>query len=149
MTLPNQPVKPTVLLIQGSFQHSLVYTPLVECLVAKGYPAVYPALPSCTNISNPGFPSTNLVDDALAMRLELIRLIEYESKTVVVVMHSYGGLVGSEAISEDLTMESRKQRGLNGGVVHLFFFAAFLLEPGQSISSVFGESPNNDIQVLF
>lgn len=79
--------------------------------------------------------------------MQLIRLIEYEFKTVVVVMHSYGGLVGSEAIPPGLTFLDRKKRGLKGGVIHLFFFAAFLLEVGQSVLSAFGESPNNDVRV--
>ena len=79
--------------------------------------------------------------------MQLIRLIEYEFKTVVVVMHSYGGLVGSEAIPLDLTFLDRGKRGLKGGVIHLFFFTAFLLEVGQSVLSAFGESPNNDVRV--
>ena len=94
------------------------------------------------------FPKRTLVDDALAIRSELIKLIEYESETVIVIIHSYGGLVGCEAIPEELAYSTRQAQGLSGGVVHLFFFAAFLLGKGQSVLEVFGESPNNDVKVI-
>jgi pimeloyl-ACP methyl ester carboxylesterase len=124
----------------------MAYTPLLESLSSCGYSTVHPTLPSCSDPEDPALPDRTLIDDALAVRMALIRLVEYDSKTVVVVMHSYGGLVGSEAIPEELTFESRKKKGLNGGVVHLFFFSAFILDVGQSVLSVFGESPNHDIR---
>ncbi|OTA98058.1 hypothetical protein M426DRAFT_326290 [Hypoxylon sp. CI-4A] len=61
-------------------------------------------------------------------------------------MHSYGGLVGNEAVTKDLSFDQRQSAGLPGGVVHLFYFAAFILFVGQSVLDVFGESPNNDIK---
>ncbi|KAI6087401.1 hypothetical protein F4821DRAFT_107653 [Hypoxylon rubiginosum] len=61
-------------------------------------------------------------------------------------MHSYGGLVGSEATLEQFSWEKRKAAGLAGGVIHLFFFAAFILAEGQSVLGALGESPGNDIR---
>ena len=147
MAAPTTEEKPTIVLVQGSFQTPLVYEPLVERLKFLGYPTVQPPLPSCTNVEDPAFPSTTLIDDALAVRLELTRQIEYGGKTVVVVMHSYGGLVGSEAIPEEFTYTNCKARGLLGGVIHLYYFSAFILATGQSVLDAFGESPNSDIKV--
>lgn len=138
---------PTIVLVQGSFQIPDVYSKLVQGLMYRGYPTIFPRLPSCSNTDSPNFPQVSLVDDALAIRTELIRQVEYEGKDVVVVMHSYGGLVGSEAIAEDLTWAKRRAQGLPGGVIHIFFYAAFLLNEGQSVLSAFGESPNNDVRV--
>lgn len=138
---------PTILLIQGSFQIPQVYEKLVKGLVAQGYPTIHPQLPTCSNTESPDFPKLSLADDASAIRTELTRCIEGEGKTVVVVMHSYGGLVGSEAITEELSYVKRKAQNLPGGVIHLFFYAAFLLKEGQSVLSAFGESPNNDVRV--
>lgn len=140
-------VKPTILLVQGCFQTQLVYEAVVKGLSSLGYPTLQPPLPTCSNTDSPTFPTLTLIDDALAVRFELIRLIEYEGKTVLVAMHSYGGLVGSEAIPEELTYERRRTQGLQGGVIHLFFFSAFLLSEGQSVLGTFGESPNNDVKV--
>ena len=138
---------PTIVLIQGSFQIPDVYSKLVQGLVYQGYPTIFPRLPSCSNTESPNFPQVSLVDDALAIRTELVRQVEYEGKYVVVVMHSYGGLVGSEAITEDLTWAKRRAQGLPGGVIHIFFYAAFLINEGQSVLSAFGQSPNDDIKV--
>jgi len=138
---------PTILLVQGSFQIPQVYEKLVKGLEARGYPTIYPQVPSCSNVDSPEFPQLSLADDASAIRKELTRLIEGEGRTVVVVMHSYGGLVGSEATTEELSYANRHARGLPGGVIHLFFYAAFLLQEGQSVLSAFGESPNNDVKV--
>ncbi|KAL9106040.1 MAG: hypothetical protein Q9227_008883 [Pyrenula ochraceoflavens] len=138
--------KPTLLVIQGIFQRRLVYEPMSDGLKARGYSVVHPSLPSCTDPEGPSFASLTLIDDALAVRMALIRLVECEEKDVLVVMHSYGGLVGSEAVSSDLSQTERQRRGLKGGVVHLFFFNAFVLPVGQSVISAFGESPNNDVK---
>ncbi|KAH6662814.1 catalytic protein [Halenospora varia] len=145
-TSPASKEKATIVLVQGSFQTPLVYEPLVKRLESLGYPTIHPKLPSCTDVDHPSFPSVTLIDDALAIRLELIRQIEYGGKTIVVVMHSYGGLVGSEAVPEELTFTSRKARGLPGGVIHLYYFSAFILPAGKSVMGAFGESPNNDVK---
>ena len=140
-------VLPTIVLVQGSFQISQVYTKLVQGLVAQGYPTIHPQLPTCGNADSTNFSQLSLVDDALAIRTELTRQIAYEGKTIVVVMHSYGDLVGSKAITEKLSYAKRQAQCLPGGVIHLFLYAAFLLHEGQSVLSAFGESPNNDVHV--
>jgi alpha-beta hydrolase superfamily lysophospholipase len=141
--------KPTIVIVQGSFQTPLVYNQLLTLLTQAGYPTTHPQLPSCTDISHPSFPQRTLIDDALAVRMEVTRLVEYESKKVVVLMHSYGGLVGSEAIPESLSYAHRvKEDGLPGGVIHLIYFNAFVLSAGQSVLGAFGESPNNIVKVV-
>ena len=138
--------KPTIVVVQGSFQTPLVYEALEEGLQAQGYPKIHPILPSCSNINSPTFPSITLLDDAIAVRREVSDLIE-ENKTVVLVMHSYGGLVGSEAVPEELSYSHRQSRNLKGGVIYLFMFSAFLVEEGKSVLDSFGVSPNDDIKV--
>ncbi|KAG8159954.1 hypothetical protein KVR01_010591 [Diaporthe batatas] len=116
--------KPTILLVQGSFQ-------IPEAL---------------SDHDSPGFAERSLTDDSRTIEAEVKRLTVDEGKTVMVVMHSYGGLVGSDAIPEDLSLQSRRQNGLAGGVSRLFYFAGFILEPGKSVLDTFGESPNNDVK---
>ena len=65
----------------------------------------------------------------------------------MVVMHSYGGLVGSEAILEELSYSKRQAQGLQEGVLHLFYFTAIILGVGQSVLGTFGKSPFNDVKV--
>lgn len=63
----------------------------------------------------------------------------------MLVMHSYGGLIGSDVIPEGLSLKSRRQSGLAGGMIRPFHVAGFVLDQGQSVLSIFGESPNNDV----
>ncbi|KAL8837897.1 MAG: hypothetical protein Q9176_005373 [Flavoplaca citrina] len=98
---------PTLMLIQGSFQIPQVYDLLRQGLIARGYTAVQPKLPSCSDTENADFPQRSLTDDAAAIHDDLSRLVNDEGKTVLVVMHSYGGLVGIEAITEDLVYNNR------------------------------------------
>ncbi|KAL8741953.1 MAG: hypothetical protein Q9184_008322, partial [Pyrenodesmia sp. 2 TL-2023] len=136
---------PTIVLIQGSFQLPQVYEKLVDLLGSRGYPTIHPKLPTCTGLESSDFPQRSLTEDAAAIHAKLAQLIEQEGKTVFVVLHSYGGLVGSEAIGEELAWISRKAQGQPGGVIHLFFFCAFILDEGQSVLGTFGESPDTDV----
>lgn len=135
--------RPSILFVQGSFQLPEVYNKLTNALEARHFHVVHPTLPSLTGQDKPNFTSKSLIDDAQVVQNELKRLIEKEGKPVLVLMHSYGGLVGSQAIPEELTWTKRKEKGLSGGVIHLFYFAAFILTIGQSVLGTFGESPNN------
>ncbi|KAI0482261.1 catalytic protein [Xylariaceae sp. FL0804] len=137
--------KPTIVLVQGSFQLPEVYYRLADALRASGYRVFQPALPSLTDHDKPDFASKTLGDDALAVRSEIKILVERGDK-VIVVMHSYGGLVGTEAITRDLSWDQRQSRGLPGGVVRLFYFAALILSKGQSVLGAFGESPNSEVK---
>ncbi|OJK02141.1 hypothetical protein ASPACDRAFT_40960 [Aspergillus aculeatus ATCC 16872] len=138
---------PTIVLIQGSFQTPLVYEQLRTGLGKAGYPFVHPKLPSiCTGINDSDFLSRTLKDAADAVTTAVQHLAEKKEKSLVVVMHSYGGIVGSEAIPKHLTHAVRRTRGHQGGVLHLFYFAVLVLPEGQSVLGAFGESPINDVQ---
>ncbi|KAA8646620.1 hypothetical protein EYZ11_013394 [Aspergillus tanneri] len=137
--------KPTIVNVQGSFQTPQVYDALVTGLQDAGYAVVHPALPSCSDVDRDDFPTRTLADDALTVTETVKSLVE-EGKLVVIVMHSYGGIVGSEAIPESLSHAARQAQGKKGGVIHLFYYSAFILGKGQSVFGTFGESPNNDVK---
>ncbi|KAL8825284.1 MAG: hypothetical protein Q9191_004509 [Dirinaria sp. TL-2023a] len=136
---------PTMVVVQGSFQTPQVYEGFEQSLVDLGYPVVHPILPSCHMPHDAELPKRTLVDDAYSVRRELSRLIEREGMTVSVVMHGYGGIVGSEAILEQFNLKSRQSQGLLGGVIHLFYISACILAQDQSMLSTFEGSLNNDL----
>lgn len=144
--VPHVEEKPTILIIQDCFQTPAVYKDLADRLVSLGYPTVHPLLPTCGDAQGPNFPSLNLFHDAMAVYSELCRL-ESERKTVIVVMHGYGGLVGSEAILEAMSYNWRREHHLPGGVIHLFFVSAPLVSPGGSMPTGLGVSPNPNLEV--
>ncbi|PWY88673.1 alpha/beta-hydrolase [Aspergillus sclerotioniger CBS 115572] len=135
--------KPSIVIVQGSFQTPLVYAKLATGLRNLGYSVIHPSLPSCTDVEADDFSSRTMEDDARTITEILEQLIEKEEKSVVVVMHSYGGIVGSTAIPQSLAYTSRHAEGKKGGVLCLFYYAAFLLSEGASVIGTFGESPNN------
>ncbi|KAL2827446.1 Alpha/beta hydrolase fold-1 [Aspergillus pseudoustus] len=141
--MPPHSEKPAIVLVQGAFQTALVYKALCTSLQSRGSHAVLPALPSCSDVENEDFPTRSLTDDAAVITKAIEQLVD-EGKRVVVAMHSYGGIVGSEAIPESLSYTARQAQGLAGGVVHLFYYAAFVLKVGTTVLETFGESPNGD-----
>jgi pimeloyl-ACP methyl ester carboxylesterase len=135
--------KPTILLVQGSFQLPTAYEKFSKALESRGFEVVHPPLPSLTGQDLPDFAKKDLATDAAAIQEAAARLVD-QGKIVMLVMHSYGGLVGSEAIPEELSRLYRKAKGLPGGVAHLFYVAAFIFEKGRSVFDMAGgESPNN------
>jgi pimeloyl-ACP methyl ester carboxylesterase len=120
-------MKPTVLLIHGSWHSPAHLAPLRALLEARGYAVRCPALPSVG-----GPPHAALREDAAAVVAELARLLA-RGADVLVVAHSYGGAVASEAARPELGKAARAARGLQGGVVHLLYLCAFVLPAGQSV----------------
>lgn len=57
---------------------------------------------------------------------------------MILVMHSYGGMVGTEAVTEEMSKIYRRKKGLKGGVVKLLYMAAFLLRKGESLATPLG-----------
>ncbi len=53
-------------------------------------------------------------------------------RTVVAIMHSYGGQVGSDALV-GMGLESRAKQGLPGGVSRLIYMAPFAVPEGTSM----------------
>ncbi|KAK7738499.1 hypothetical protein SLS53_006018 [Cytospora paraplurivora] len=135
--------KPTIVLLQGTFQLPDVYYSFAKLLESHGFSVVQPTFPSLTDLESPNFTKKTLADDVLVVET-LVRQLVDEGKTVFIFMHSYGGLVGQEAISEDLTLKNRQERGLPGGVTHLFYLVAFVMPKGQSVATAVGDSPDHD-----
>lgn len=80
----------------------------------------------------------NMYEDAACLRSVLDELIEMQSKDIVCVLHSYGGMVGTEAIHESLGKSVREGKGLRGGVVGILYMAAFVLPLGTHLGTAFG-----------
>jgi len=125
--------KPTIIFVHGSWHSPAHFEPVISLFSQHSYPALCPQLPTYNSIT-----TINLYDDASTIRSSLIELVETEGKDVLVVLHSYGGLVGAEAVYESLGKQSRKNLGLKGGVIGLFHIAAFILPLGESLTTGVG-----------
>ena len=107
-------VKPTVVLMHGAFAESASWNGVIAELHNRGYKAIA--------VAN---PLRGLQEDAAYLRSVLDGL----SGPVVVVGHSYGGSVMSEAATGA------------AGVKALVYVASFQLEAGESTAELAGKFP--------
>ncbi|KAK8022081.1 prolyl aminopeptidase protein [Apiospora rasikravindrae] len=124
--------QPTVVLVPGAWTAPEAYHKLRNALEAKAFTVHVPALPT-NNGHRP--PDSSFDDDVQAVRRLVQKLVKDDGKEVIMLMHSYGGVVGTTAL-QGLTRKDREAQGLPGGVVHLLYAAAFLLALNQNIRTV-------------
>jgi pimeloyl-ACP methyl ester carboxylesterase len=110
------------LLIHGGFHGAWVWAKVIDRLAALGWRAQTIELPS---VGAKGQPRHGMRDDAAAVR----RRLKAIDDPVVVVAHSYGGVVATEAAA-----------GL-ANVTHIVYLAAFQLDIGESLLGLGGGPP--------
>ena len=119
----------------GAWHTPAHYAPVAALLASNGFPSV-----SCPVFASSGdSPTKTLYDDAAIICTELEKLVKTEEREVVVIAHSYGGIVATQAVHNTFTRTYREAAGLKGGVTHLVFVAAFLLKNGMALLTVMGD----------
>jgi pimeloyl-ACP methyl ester carboxylesterase len=106
-------VKPAVVLVHGAFVDGSGWEGVYTILKQNGYHA--------SIVQN---PTVTLADDVAAAR----RVIDAQDGTVILVGHSYGGVVITEA-------------GNHPKVAGLVYVAAFAPDAGESVSSLIADPP--------
>ncbi|KAL1657035.1 hypothetical protein SLS61_000075 [Didymella pomorum] len=118
------PTKLTILIVPGSFSEYGIYNPFLAQIRNQGFTAFAVKLPS-TQKRFP-LPPATLEDDAKHVRGVVEHLINEEGgKEVVVLAHSYGGTVATEAL-EGLGAKDGK------GVKRLVFLSAVAPRVGEN-----------------
>lgn len=126
--------KPTVLLVHGAWHTASCWDVTRAELKKLSYPTEVVQLKSSGNAV-----STHLEDTAI-IRNALEALIVSDAKKVILVMHSYGGIPGTNAV-HGLEAAARQDKGEEGGIIHCLFVAAFLVPKGKSLLGMFPEAP--------
>ncbi|KAJ5598626.1 hypothetical protein N7537_008710 [Penicillium hordei] len=121
--------KPTILLIPGAWHRGSTFEPVAALLRTQGYP-----VETLTLLSVGGPTSTTVADDAAHIQKRYLDDLISQGKEVVVVMHSYGGIPGTESV-KGRTRRDIAAQGRKGGVIALVYMAAFLISAGQSLDS--------------
>ena len=127
---------PAILLVHGGFSNPGVYSPFLSSLSQAGFVARCPHLPTSFDDHS---PKGCLDDDIAAVRKEVTELAQ-DGHSIIVLAHSWGGFVASEAISPDLYFPAPQISKSEGGVVHLIYLSAWMLEPGTSVMDQFAKS---------
>ncbi|KAK4935872.1 hypothetical protein LTR10_023130 [Elasticomyces elasticus] len=101
---------------------------MAEHVRSQGYEIVVDTLPSCSR-APPERPAT-MAEDAVHFH-DIAEKLADQGKEIVMVMHSYGGVVGTEC-SKGLSRTERKEAGKAGGIIKLVYFTCVV--PGVGIS---------------
>ncbi|KAK4690877.1 hypothetical protein P7C71_g6011, partial [Lecanoromycetidae sp. Uapishka_2] len=116
---------PTIIFVPGFWEGSAPFEHVASLLQSQGYATHTAILPSTGSVS-PKNP--NMLDDVAAIRTKIAESVD-KGEEVVLVLHSAGGFLGSNAI-EGLTVEVRRAKGLQGGVKKIVFLAGGVAPEG-------------------
>ena len=128
-------IKPTIVFAPGAWHTPDCFDPARKTLEERGWSVEAISYPSVG--AEP--PTVGLADDAGVVREALQRLAD-EGKSIVLVVHSYGGLVGANAV-EGLGYKQRSQQGKPGGVIMFVYLSAFVTPLGKCIIEMLGGQP--------
>ncbi|KAK4249482.1 Alpha/beta hydrolase family-domain-containing protein [Corynascus novoguineensis] len=102
-------------------------------LARAGYESHHVALPS---VGGTELPLTGLAEDVAAVR-DVVAPLADRGDDIVLLCHSSGGVVGSNAI-EGYDIAARSAEGKVGGVIRIVYLSAFVLPKGQSPLNIMG-----------
>jgi alpha-beta hydrolase superfamily lysophospholipase len=74
-------------------------------------------------------------DDVDVVKAELERLLA-EGADVILVGHSYGGMVATEAALAEYSKAARAEKALAGGVIHILYLSALVVQLGMTLSEL-------------
>ncbi|KAH8432804.1 alpha/beta hydrolase [Aspergillus melleus] len=122
----------TIVLVHGAWHQPSSYSSFITALRRLGHEVHAPRLLSM-NGARP--PNAGLKEDSDLIRTYVESLVS-AGREVLVLLHSYGGQVGTNALSNGLGVTARRAQGLPGGIVQLVYIAGFALTEGVSMIDV-------------
>ncbi|EHK16281.1 uncharacterized protein TRIVIDRAFT_40028 [Trichoderma virens Gv29-8] len=126
--------KPTIILVHGAWHEPDCWDSVTSLLKEHQYPFNTVKL-----LSSGGEFSTSVAEDAAHIHKTISQLAD-AGKDMILVMHSYGGIPGTESARGLLKKDRQAQHKL-GGIISLVYVTAFLLPPATSIASFLGFMP--------
>ena len=132
--------KPLILCLPDICHPSHFFSRLKDALSLYSYPLIALDLPS---LVLPGrVPTQDLGPDVEYIRSAILSYL-ISSYDIIVLLHGFAGVAGSEAILPEYGKDERQQRGLNGGVVRLLYVMSWLPVEG------FQMCERGDVDALF
>ena len=127
--------KPVIVFVPGAWHPPSCFDPVTQRLEAAGYET------KGVNLASVGSPEPlkDFQPDVEAIQQTMKPFID-QGKDILLVVHSYGGVVGNEAV-RGLDKASREKEGKKGGVSHIYFCCAFALPEGVSLMDVLQGKP--------
>ncbi|KAI9726852.1 MAG: hypothetical protein M1834_001486 [Cirrosporium novae-zelandiae] len=130
--MSSAPEKPTVVFVPGAWHLPEGFDQARTILTKNNYPSVAPALPSVD-----AEPPTKTLNDDIDYFHKVLADLADQGKQLIVIPHSYGGLVGAGAV-KGLGYAERAKAGKKGGVIMLMYMSAFVVPKGKSLKDMLG-----------
>ena len=127
--------KPTILFVHGAWHNASCWDATRTELKKLSYPT------EAVQLKSSGNAVTTHLEDTAIIRNALESLVVLGAKPVILVMHSYGGVAGTNAV-HGLEAATRREKDEKGGIIHCLFIAAFLVPKGKSLIEMFDEPPS-------
>ena len=131
--------KPYYVFIPGLCHTPAHFQPLVNALGSRGYESR--ALP--LRIDGTHAATAKPADDVKGVRQDIEELAEKTGKDIVIVCHSYGGMVGCQSV-RGLTKIERAAEGKAGGVFRIVFIAAIFAKENRTYFDTMFRLPENE-----
>ncbi|CZS99810.1 uncharacterized protein RCO7_01628 [Rhynchosporium graminicola] len=128
--------KPTIVIVPGAWQLASGWSEFAILLRNARYGVEVVSYPS---VGGTVSPLPGLADDVAATQ-EILRKVLGKGKEVILLCHSYGGVVGSCAV-EGYSSVERKREGRRGGVSLLVYMSAFMIPRGRSLLDMLNGEP--------
>ncbi|KAJ5660695.1 uncharacterized protein N7484_000067 [Penicillium longicatenatum] len=140
-----------IVICHGSYHSTAPYEPFLQALNSRGYETYCPQRPTADlsrhnvgDLNNPDFDRgpgpeglASDFEDVVVLNEILEKLIQQEGKQVLLVGHSSGGWMATQAAIPKLQYKTRQENGQPGGLIGLFYYAAFAIPVNESISGFF------------
>ncbi|CAG8088946.1 unnamed protein product [Penicillium olsonii] len=123
--------KPVFVFVPGAWHTADTFDMVRELMLARGLASEAIALPSV------GGPLEKGLHADIEYTKTILREMADAGRQIVVVNHSYGGMVGSGAV-EGLGFRQRAEAGLPGGVIMMVWMAAFVTPKGKTVLDQLG-----------
>lgn len=136
--------KPSIVIIPGSFTGPDLYTTLSSQLEGHGYEVFVGTLQSASR--TPPEKAATMKEDAAYFR-GIAEFLASQGKDVVVLGHSYGGIVATESV-KGVTKSEREEQGKPGGVVRVVYLASVIGDVGQANLEAMGGQMGPFIRIL-
>ncbi|KAL1872716.1 hypothetical protein Daus18300_004262 [Diaporthe australafricana] len=124
--------KPAIVFVPGAFSRPSDFDLVSGPLRDAGYEVHVVHHPSSPDVLVD--PTPSMLDDADNIH-QLVEALADEGKDIIIVMHSYGGLPGTQAC-EDLSKAERLRASKRGGVARLLYVGAAIAPVGESMAGV-------------
>ncbi|CAG7995474.1 unnamed protein product [Penicillium salamii] len=123
--------KPVFVFVPGAWHTADTFDQVRQLMLSRGLASEAISLPSV------GGPLEKGLHADIEYTKIILREMADAGRQIVVVNHSYGGMVGSGAV-EGLGFKQRADAGLPGGVIMVVWMAAFVTPKGQTVLDQLG-----------